>query len=68
PYSSYERGSNENQNKLVRRHYPKGISFENVTAADIKKLENWLNHYPRGIFNYHCSAELFEACLNSFVA
>jgi len=68
PYSSYERGSNENQNKLVRRHYPKGVSFESVTSADIKKLENWVNHYPRGIFNYHCSAELFEACLNSLAA
>ena len=68
PYSSYERGSNENQNKLVRRHYPKGVSFESVTSADIKRLENWVNHYPRGIFNYHCSAELFEACLNALVA
>ena len=68
PYSSYERGSNENQNKLVRRHYPKGVSFESVTSADIKRLENWVNHYPRGIFNYHCSAELFEACLNSLAA
>lgn len=28
PYSSYERGSNENQNKMIRRHYPKGVSFE----------------------------------------
>lgn len=68
PYSSYERGSNENQNKLVRRHYPKGVSFERVTAADIRKLEKWVNNYPRGIFNYHCSAELFEACLTSIAA
>lgn len=68
PYSSYERGSNENANKLVRRHYPKGTSFERVTASEIRKLEKWVNNYPRKIFNYHCSAELFEACLNTIAA
>lgn len=68
PYSSYERGSNENANKLVRRHYPKGTSFERVTASEIRKLERWVNNYPRKIFNYHCSAELFEACLNTIAA
>ena len=46
PYSSYERGSNENQNKLIRRHYPKGTSFENLTASDIAYLEKWINNYP----------------------
>lgn len=65
PYSSYERGSNENQNKMIRRHYPKGISFERVKIKDIQHLENWINNYPRPIFDYHTSAELFEACLNS---
>ena len=68
PYSSYERGSNENANKLVRRHYPKGTSFERVTAKEINKLEFWINHYPRKIFNYHCSADILEACLNSIAA
>lgn len=65
PYSSYERGSNENANKLIRRHYPKGCSFEKVSASDIAELENWINHYPRGIFGFHCSAEHFEACLKA---
>lgn len=69
PYSSYERGSNENQNKMIRRHYPKGYDFTAVTPADIRKLEKWINDYPRGIFNYYSSSELYEACLNSlFVA
>ncbi len=65
PYSSWERGSNENQNKLVRRHYPKGCNFDKVTPADIRKLQNWINHYPRGIFDWYSSADLFEAHLNS---
>ncbi len=68
PYSSYERGSNENANKLVRRHYPKGVSFERVTAKEISKLEKWVNHYPRKIFDYHCSADILEACLNTIAA
>lgn len=65
PYSSYERGSNENTNKLVRRHYPKGCSFEKVSVYDIAALERWINNYPRGIFGFHCAAEQFEACIKA---
>ena len=68
PYSPHERGSNENQNKMIRRHYPKGFDFSKVTAADIKKLEKWINEYPREIFGFCSSAELFEAHLNSIFA
>ncbi|MBE6903860.1 MAG: IS30 family transposase [Ruminococcaceae bacterium] len=68
PYSSYERGSNENQNKMIRRHYPKGVSFEGVTSADMRKLEKWINNYPRGIFDYYTSADLYEACINSLIS
>ena len=42
PYSSYERGSNENQNKLIRRHYPKGTSFDGLKQSDIDKLQDWI--------------------------
>lgn len=62
-YSYWERGSNENQNKMIRRHFPKGFDFSRVTAAAIRKLENWMNNYPRAIFNYYSSAEMFEKCL-----
>ena len=68
PYSSYERGSNENQNKMIRRHYPKGVSFERVTPADTRRLEKWINNYPRGIFNYFTSADIYEACVNSLLS
>lgn len=68
PYSSYERGSNENQNKMIRRHYPKGYDFTNVTSADIRKLEKWINDYPRGIFGFYSSSDLYDACLNSLFA
>ena len=65
PYSSYERGSNENQNKLIRRHYPKGTSFDNLNQLDIDKLQDWINNYPRKIFNWHSSNDIFDACINS---
>ena len=64
PYSSWERGSNENQNKLIRRHYPKGFDFDKVTQKQILKLQNWINDYPRKMFDYASSSDLFEAYLN----
>lgn len=68
PYSSYERGSNENQNKMIRRHYPKGYDFTNVTAAQISKLEKWINDYPREMFGFYSSADLYEACIHELFA
>ena len=60
PYSSWERGSNENNNRLIRRHIPKGEDFDGRQDAEIEYIEKWINDYPRGIFDYRTSAELFE--------
>ena len=60
PYSSWERGTNENTNKMVRRKIPKGSNFDNKTDEEIKEIENWINNYPRRILGYHSSKELFE--------
>ncbi len=60
PYSSWERGTNENNNRLIRRHIPKGVDFEDITDEEIAYIEKWINNYPRGIFDYKTSAELFE--------
>lgn len=62
PYSAYERGSNENANKLIRRHYPKGMSFDKVSKKSIRRLQDWINNYPRKIFGYCCSNDVFRAC------
>ncbi len=43
PYSSFERGSNENQNRFIRRRYPKGASFEHVTDRDVANMERFIN-------------------------
>jgi len=60
PYSSYERGTNENQNGIVRRFFPKGSSFAHVTDEAIAEVENWINTMPRRMFNYSCSIDLFS--------
>lgn len=60
PYSSYERGSNENLNKMIRRQLPKGTNFDNVEAEAITATTEWMNNYPRKILNYKTSAVLFS--------
>ena len=59
-YRSCERGSNENQNRMVRRKIPKKFNFDHLTQEDIQKVEDWVNAYPRRIFNYHNSRDLFK--------
>lgn len=60
PYSSWERGTNENNNRLIRRHIPKGEDFDEKQDRDIEYIENWINNYPRGILGFRTSAQLFE--------
>ena len=50
PYSSYERGTNENINRMIRRFFPKGTNFDDVTPAQVAAVESWINNYPRKIF------------------
>lgn len=64
PYSSYERGSNENQNKLVRRHIPKGINFDGISKKEVKYIEDWINDYPRQMFIGKSAREIFERAGN----
>ena len=49
PYSAWERGTNENINRLIRRFFPKGIDFDTVTAKQVQFVEDWINNYPRRI-------------------
>jgi IS30 family transposase len=58
PYSSWERGSNENNNKLIRRFIPKGVDISKITNKEIKRIEHWINNYPRRIFNYRTANEM----------
>lgn len=67
PYSSCERGSNENQNKLIRRHVPKGTDIDLLPKGKAKEVENWINNYPRGIFDFATSEEMFTAELAAII-
>jgi IS30 family transposase len=49
PYSSWERGSNENANGIIRRFLPKGTDFSKISTARIQVIEDWMNDYPRRI-------------------
>jgi IS30 family transposase len=63
PYSSWERGSNENQNKLIRRWIPKGTPIENYSEAQLQDIEDWMNNYPRKILGWKSAAEVFAQYL-----
>lgn len=49
PYSAYERGSNENGNRMIRRRVPKGTDFTGITEDDTLQVQRWVNEYPRGV-------------------
>ena len=59
PYSSWERGTNENTNRMIRRFIPKGSDISKITRAQIQKIENWINRYPRKILNFKTAEEMF---------
>jgi transposase, IS30 family len=61
PYSSWERGSNEVANKLIRRFIPKGTNIEKFTRADICRIEYWMNNYPRRMFGYKSANAIYAA-------
>ena len=65
PYRSNERGSNENQNRLFRRFYPKGTNLDLVSDEDIEKVADWINNYPRKLFNGKTSKTMFISWLGS---
>ena len=52
PYSSWERGSNENGNRILRRFVPKGTDIGKLTAKELQRIEDWVNNYPRKILGY----------------
>lgn len=64
PYSSWERGSNEHVNGMIRRKHPKGTDFSKVSKEQLAETEKWINEYPRKIFGYKSSAIMFQQCLN----
>jgi IS30 family transposase len=59
PYSSWERGSNENANRIIRRFVAKGRDIARFTRQKILEIETWINNYPRRILDFMTPNELF---------
>lgn len=68
PYSSFEKGTNERHNGLIRRFIPKGKRMSDYDLADIAFIEEWMNTLPRRILNYSTPEELFESELDIIYA
>ena len=62
-YCSYERGSNENNNKLIRRFIEKGVDIGKFSKKRIQEIEDFMNNYPRKMFDGLSSNEVYRlAC------
>lgn len=59
-YSSWQRGTNENTNKMIRRFLPKGTSFKNLTKEELQRIEDWINNYPRKILKFKTSQQFYQ--------
>jgi len=60
PFSSWEKGTNECHNKMLRRFIPKGKSISDYSIDDILFFADKINSLPRKILGYHTPEELFE--------
>ena len=60
PYHSWERGTNENTNGLLRQYYPKGSPFDHITQPQLDQVVKEINNRPRKRLNYLTPYEVFE--------
>ena len=65
PYASYEKGTNEKHNGIIRYFIPKGSLIEDYSNKDIENIANWMNNYPRKIFGYKTPIEMLKEELNN---
>ncbi|MFQ5787633.1 MAG: IS30 family transposase [Thermodesulfobacteriota bacterium] len=64
-YSAWERGSNEVQNRMIRRFIPKGTDIHDVSEDEIKKIESWMNNYPRKKLGYKTANQIAKEYLQT---
>lgn len=58
PYSSWQRGSNENANGVLRRFLPKGSNLANLTPQRLRRIVEWMNHRPRKCLEWRTPFEV----------
>lgn len=60
PYHSWEKGTVENINGLIRRFFPKGTNFDKIKHSEIKYVENWINNRPMKILEFKTPNEKYK--------
>ena len=68
PYSSWERGTNENTNRIIRRFIPKGSKIEDFSRSEVHWVETWINNYPRKIINFQSPLQYFTKEIRKLAA
>ncbi|MCL5959421.1 MAG: IS30 family transposase [Chloroflexi bacterium] len=63
PYSSWQRGSNEYHNGLLRRYLPKGSSFEDLDNDELADIVSEINDRPRKVLGFNTPQEVYNRCL-----
>ena len=60
PYKSWQRGTNENTNGLIRDFFPKGTDFTRISHRAVARVERLLNERPRKRLGYRTPAEILK--------